>query len=100
MKHEGPDGDSTQSIKRYGILKRAYFIVGQAIIWIARRSKSGEALFHVPGHVIKLTPKRVTILVRKDDLSPCLRSVAPKYLIPGTHPPLPPSQTRQAQRHR
>ncbi len=80
--------------------KRPHFTIGQAIIWIARRSKSGEALFQVPGHVIKRTPKRITILVRKDDLSPCLRRVSPKYLLPGTHPPLPRSEIRQSQTHR
>lgn len=80
--------------------KRTHFTVGQAIIWISRRSKSGEALFQVPGHVIKRTPKRITILVRNDDLSPCLRHVSPKHLIPGTHPALPPSQLGQSFTHR
>jgi hypothetical protein len=80
--------------------KRAHFTVGQPIIWISRCSKSGEALFHVPGHVIKLTPKRITLLVRKADLSLCLRRVATKHLISGTHPPLPPLQLSQSLTHR
>jgi len=64
MKHESPDGHSNQPLTPRAMSKRTRFTVGQAIIWIARRSKSGEALFHVPGHVIRRTPNRVTILAR------------------------------------
>ena len=64
--------------------KRAQFAVGQPIIWIAERLKSGKARFQVRGRVVKHTPKRVTIRVCLADRSLCLRSVAPKYLIPDT----------------
>ena len=84
MKHEGLDGGPTQPLSLHLMSKGPQFAVGQAIIWISERSKSGEARFQVRGRVVKHTRKRVTIRVCLGDRSVCLRSVAPKYLIPDT----------------
>ncbi|MBU6482540.1 MAG: hypothetical protein KGS09_18605 [Nitrospirae bacterium] len=60
------------------------FKKGQAIIWLTKRSKSGEVRFKVHGRVVKHTSKRITIRVLRGDGVVCLRSVAPKYLVPDT----------------
>src|SRR5262245_5885962 len=61
------------------------FKKGQAIIWLAKRSKSGEARFKVHGRVVKQTSKRITIRVLRGDGVVCLRSVASKYLLPDSY---------------
>ena len=72
--------------------KPTQFTKGQPILWINRRSKSGEPRSFVRGEVIRQTAKRVTIRVpirvrigvRKGAFSTGLCSVEPKYVLPDT----------------
>jgi hypothetical protein len=59
------------------------YLQGQAIIWIAKRSRNGESQFEVPGHVVKVTPKRIAIKVLKKDATTCIRYVTPKRILPA-----------------
>lgn len=63
--------------------KRTTYLEGQAIIWIAKRTRSGEPQFEVPGYVVRMTAKRIAIKVLKKDAQVCIRYVTRARLIPA-----------------
>lgn len=72
------------------------FTIGQAIFWISRVTKAGEPRYRVPGHVVNITSKRITILVQQTDGKGFVRHVTARRLTPGNLAPLLPSQIRQS----
>lgn len=64
-------------------MKKIDFRTGQSILWISKQNKAGEPQYTVPGHVIKVTAKRVAIKVLRYDASWCIRYVTAKRLRPS-----------------
>ncbi len=72
-------------------MTRITYLQGQAIIWVAKQGRNGEAQFEVPGHVVKVTPKRIAIKVLRKDAKTCIRYVTPERILPA--PAFPPEAT-------
>ena len=81
-------------------MKRSSLSVGQAIFWISRVTRTGEARDRVPGYVINLTPKRISIVVKQTDGTDSLRHVTAKRLIPSTLAPILVSNRRKTMSNR
>jgi len=61
-------------------MPNAQFTIGQAILWISRQTRTGEAQYSVPGHVLKITPKRIAIQILQRNAVFCIRYVTAKRL--------------------
>ena len=77
-------------------MRSKHFTAGQAIYWIARVTKTGEARYRIPGYVVTMTPKRVAILIQQPNGRGVLRHVTTKRLTPSHLTPLPLSTLGQA----
>ncbi|MDK2741891.1 MAG: hypothetical protein NDI90_03175 [Nitrospira sp. BO4] len=65
------------------------FTIGQSILWIARQTRRGETQYSVPGHVLKITPKRIAIQILQRNAVSCIRYVTAKRLQAAIDAPPP-----------
>ena len=70
-------------------MRSKHFKAGQAIFWIARVTKTGEARYRIPGYIVNMTPKRVAILIQQRNGRGALRHVTAKRLTASHLAPLP-----------
>lgn len=81
-------------------MKPTRFKEGQAIYWLPRLRKTGEAPYQVPGYVAGVTPKRITIVVQTTSGQNILRHVTTKRLQINDLPHIAIPTLREALRNR